>query len=213
MPQIVFATNNQHKLEEARALAKGAFEILSLADIGCHDDIPETAETLVGNALIKARWVKERYGFDCFADDTGLMVEALGGAPGVYSARYAGEHCSPTDNVRLLLKNMEGQTDRRASFTTVIALILGNEEYTFTGKVEGTIATEPHGNGGFGYDPIFIPTESGVPFAEMTPEAKNQISHRGRAMRKFIAFLTNDNKADSDSSDQGNANIKADNAL
>ncbi len=193
IPQIVFATNNLHKLEEARALAAGAFEILSLADIGCHDEIPETAETLEGNALIKAHWVKDRYGFDCFADDTGLMVDALDGAPGVYSARYAGEHCSPADNVRLILKNLEGVDDRRASFATVIALIQGDNQYTFRGEVEGTIATEPHGNGGFGYDPVFVPAESGVAFAEMTPEDKNAISHRGRAMRKFIAFLTNTN--------------------
>lgn len=191
--QIVFATNNLHKLEEARALARGTFEVLSLDDIGCHDDIPETADTLEGNALIKALWVKERYGYDCFADDTGLMVEALGGAPGVYSARYAGEQCSATDNMHLLLKNLEGASDRRAHFATVIALILRDDVFTFTGEVEGTIATEPHGNGGFGYDPVFIPTESGIAFAEMTPEAKNAISHRGRAMRKFMDFLNNGN--------------------
>lgn len=188
--KIVFATNNAHKLEEARALAKGAFEILSLAEIGCHDDIPETADTLEGNALIKARWVKERYGFDCFADDTGLMVDALDGAPGVYSARYAGEHCSPKDNIELLLEKMKGKTDRKAHFATVIALILNNQEHVFKGMVEGSIATEPHGDGGFGYDPIFVANESGLPFAEMTPEAKNAISHRGRAMRKLISYLT-----------------------
>ncbi|MDE6078223.1 MAG: non-canonical purine NTP diphosphatase [Muribaculaceae bacterium] len=187
--KIVFATNNAHKLEEARALAAGAFEILSLADIDCHDDIPETADTLEGNALIKARWVKEHYGYDCFADDTGLMVTALDGAPGVYSARYAGPECVAADNMALLLHNMEGKTDRRAAFVTVIALTLGGEEHLFRGSVEGTIATEPHGNGGFGYDPIFVPVESGIAFAEMTPEDKNAISHRGRAMRKFIEFI------------------------
>lgn len=190
LPKIVFATNNAHKLEEARALAEGSFEILSLAQIGCHDDIPETADTLEGNALIKARWVKERYGFDCFADDTGLMVDALGGAPGVYSARYAGEHCTPADNIRLLLGNLEGMADRKARFTTVIALILGDKTEIFSGSVEGTIASEPHGTNGFGYDPVFIADESGLPFAEMTAEAKNAISHRGRAMRKLIDFLT-----------------------
>lgn len=190
LPKLVFATNNAHKLEEARAIAGGKFEILSLSDIGCHDDIPETADTLAGNSLIKARWVKEKYGYDCFADDTGLMVEALDGAPGVYSARYAGPACSPADNVRLLLKNMEGIGNRRASFATVVALIEGDKEILFEGEVLGTIATEPRGNGGFGYDPIFVPDESGVAFAEMTPEDKNAISHRGRAMQKLKHYLT-----------------------
>ena len=189
LPKIVFATNNAHKLEEARALAAGAFEILSLSDINCHDDIPETADTLEGNALIKARWVKERYGYDCFADDTGLMVEALGGAPGVYSARYAGPGCTPADNVALMLRNMEGESNRRAEFATVIALIKDGKEHLFRGSVEGSIATEARGNGGFGYDPIFVADESGKAFAEMSPEAKNAISHRGRAMRKLIGFL------------------------
>lgn len=191
LPKIVFATNNAHKLEEARALASGTFEILSLSDIGCHDDIPETADSLEGNALIKARWVKERYGYDCFADDTGLMVDALGGAPGVYSARYAGPECEAKANMALLLANMEGQTDRKARFVTVIALLYKGEEYLFKGTVEGTIATEPHGTAGFGYDPVFVAEESGVAFAEMTAEAKNAISHRGRAMRKLIEFLIN----------------------
>lgn len=190
LPQIVFATNNAHKLEEARALAEGSFEILSLSDIGCHDDIPETADTLEGNALIKARWIKERYGHDCFADDTGLMVDALSGAPGVYSARYAGPECDATANMRLLLSNLEGVADRKARFVTVIALILGGEEHLFTGTVEGSIATEPHGSAGFGYDPVFVADESGMAFAEMTPEGKNAISHRGRAMRGLTGFLT-----------------------
>lgn len=164
--KIVFATNNPHKLEEARALAGREMEILSLSDIGCHDDIPETADTLEGNALIKAHWVKDRYGYDCFADDTGLMVDALGGAPGVYSARYAGESCSPADNIRLLLKNMEGEKNRKACFATVIALIIDGKEHIFRGEVAGEIALEPHGNGGFGYDPVFVAAESGLPFAE-----------------------------------------------
>ena len=189
LPEIVFATNNAHKLEEARAVAEGHFRILSLSDIDCHDEIPETADTLEGNALIKARWVKERYGYDCFADDTGLMVDALNGAPGVYSARYAGPDCIAADNVRLLLHNMEGKSDRRARFATVIALLQGSEERIFTGEVEGTIATEPHGEGGFGYDPIFVAKESGLPFAMMTAEGKNAISHRGRAMRRLIDYL------------------------
>lgn len=191
LPKIVFATNNAHKLEEARALTSGAFEILSLSDINCHDDIPETADTLEGNALIKARWVKEHYGYDCFADDTGLMVDVLDGAPGVYSARYAGPECDARANMAKLLNNMEGTSDRSARFATVIALIYGGEEYLFKGTVEGTIATEPHGMAGFGYDPIFVANESGKAFAEMSPEAKNVISHRGRAMRKLIEFLIN----------------------
>lgn len=190
LPKIVFATNNAHKLEEARALAGDSFEILSLAEIGCHDDIPETADTLEGNALIKARWVKDRYGYDCFADDTGLMVDALDGAPGVYSARYAGPECDAVGNMRLLLRNLEGVADRHARFVTVIALILGELTEIFTGSVEGDIATEPHGTNGFGYDPVFIARESGLPFAEMSAEAKNAISHRGRAMRGLIEFLT-----------------------
>lgn len=190
LPKIVFATNNAHKLEEARALAGDSFEILSLAEIGCHDDIPETADTLEGNALIKARWVKDRYGYDCFADDTGLMVDVLDGAPGVYSARYAGPECDAVGNMRLLLRNLEGEADRHARFVTVIALILGERTEIFTGSVEGDIATEPHGTNGFGYDPVFIARESGLPFAEMSAEAKNAISHRGRAMRGLIEFLT-----------------------
>ena len=189
--KLVFASNNKHKLEEARAILGDKFEVVSLAEIGCHDDIPETAETLEGNALIKARWVKERYGFDCFADDTGLMVEALDGAPGVYSARYAGEHCSFADNVNKMLREMEGKENRKAYFATVIALILNGETYTFEGKVDGYIATEATGEGGFGYDPIFIAEETGKSFAVMAPEEKNAISHRGRAMRQLANWLSN----------------------
>lgn len=190
-PEIVFATNNPHKLSEARALAADRLKILSLSDIGCHDDIPETSDTLEGNALIKARWVKERYGYDCFADDTGLMVDALDGAPGVYSARFAGDHCSPSDNIRLLLERLEGINDRKAHFSTVIALIQGNEEYLFRGSVNGSIATVPHGDNGFGYDPVFIADESGLPFALMTADAKNAISHRGRAVKALMKHLLN----------------------
>lgn len=187
--KLVFATNNKHKLEEARAILAGRFEVVSLAEIGCHDDIPETADTLEGNALIKARWVKERYGYDCFADDTGLMVEALGGAPGVYSARYVGEHCTFADNVNKMLREMQGAENRKAYFATVVALILNGETHTFEGRVDGLIATEPHGDGGFGYDPIFIAEETGRSFAEMSAAEKNAISHRGRAMRKLADFL------------------------
>lgn len=189
LAEIVFATNNLHKLEEARALAAGKMKILSLSDINCHDDIPETAATLEGNALIKARWVKEKYGYDCFADDTGLMVDALDGAPGVYSARFAGPQCNANDNMALLLEKLQGKSDRKARFVTVIALVKDGEEHLFTGKVEGTIATEPHGTEGFGYDPVFIAEESGLPFAEMSQQDKNAISHRGRAMRQLIDFL------------------------
>lgn len=191
LKKLVFATNNQHKLEEARAILAGQFEVVSLAEIGCHDEIPETADTLEGNSLIKARWVKEKYGYDCFADDTGLMVEALDGAPGVYSARYAGEHCTFADNVNKMLFEMTGKQNRKAYFATVISLILNGETKTFEGRVDGTIATEAHGNGGFGYDPIFIAEETGRCFAEMTPAEKNAISHRGRAMRKLAEYLAN----------------------
>lgn len=186
---IVFATNNKHKLEEARQIAGAAFNVLSLSEIGCHDDIPETAPTLEGNSLQKARWVKEHYGYDCFADDTGLMVDALNGAPGVYSARYAGDGCTPEDNIRKMLKEMEGKEDRHAKFRTVVTLLLDGETYQFDGEVEGDIATERDGESGFGYDPIFIAKETGKTFASMSAEAKNAISHRGRAMAKLYDFL------------------------
>lgn len=189
MKEIVFATNNPHKLEEIRNIAGGRMMIRSLADIGCHDDIPETADTLEGNALIKARWVRDRYGYDCFADDTGLMVDALGGAPGVMSARYAGEHCSPDDNIDKLLANLEGKDDRSAHFSTVIALCLNGEEHLFHGRVDGRIDTMRHGDQGFGYDPVFIPDETGISFALMSPEDKNAISHRGRATARLMDFL------------------------
>lgn len=186
---LVFATNNANKLREAREIVHDRFRILSLADINCHDEIPETAETLEGNALIKARWVHDRYGLDCFADDTGLMVDALDGAPGVYSARYAGPGCTPADNVRKLLHEMEGKENRDARFSTVVALIADGETHTFEGSVHGTITTEPSGTDGFGYDPIFRADESGRTFAEMSADEKNAISHRGRAMRKLAEFL------------------------
>ena len=194
MKKLVFATNNQHKLEEARAITAGKFELLSLADIDCHDDIPETAPTLEGNALIKARWIFDRYGFDCFADDTGLMVDALGGEPGVLSARYAGPGHDSEANMRKLLANMEGKADRKAHFSTAVALILDGKEYLFEGRVDGTIASEPGGENGFGYDPVFVADETGRRFAEMTTDEKNSISHRGRAMRKLAEFLENKSK-------------------
>lgn len=191
VPEIVFATNNHHKLEEARAILAGKLKVLSLADINCHDEIPETAETLEGNALIKAHWVKDKYGYDCFADDTGLMVEALDGAPGVYSARFAGDHCSPDDNIDLLLEKLKGEENRKAKFVTVVALILDGKEYLFEGEVKGSIAEKHCGTSGFGYDPVFIPENSSLSFAEMAPEEKNAISHRGRAMTKLARFLEN----------------------
>ena len=193
IPEIVMATNNPHKLEEARAILKDTVKVLSLSDIGCHDDIPETADTLEGNALIKARWVKEKYGYDCFADDTGLMVDALKGAPGVYSARFAGEHCSPADNIVLLLDKLAGIKERTARFATVVALIFEGKEYLFEGEIKGKIAKENSGNSGFGYDPIFIPEGYEISFAEMSADTKNSISHRGRAMKKLADFL-NDRK-------------------
>ena len=186
---IVFATNNAHKLGELRGIAGEEWNVVSLAEIGCHDDIPETAETLEGNALIKARWVQERYGYDCFADDTGLMVDALDGAPGVYSARYAGPGHDSVANMKLLLERMAGKDNRNAHFSTVIALVMDGEEHIFEGRVDGTIAREPSGCGGFGYDPVFVPENSGLTFSEMTAEEKNAISHRGRATRKLMEFL------------------------
>lgn len=189
MQEIVFATNNNHKLSEMRRIVGDRFKILSLAEIGCHDDIPETADTLEGNALMKARYVKERYGYDCFADDTGLMVDALGGAPGVYSARYVGPGHDSAANMALLLENLQGVTDRKARFVTVIALILDGVEKTFTGKVEGEILTAPEGDGGFGYDPVFRPEGHDATFALMSPDDKNAISHRGRATALLVEYL------------------------
>ena len=188
--QIDFATNNVHKLSEIRAILGRQMEILSLADIGCHDDIPETADTLEGNALIKARWVKERYGFDCFADDTGLEVEALGGGPGVHTARYAyPDRHDPVANTRKLLAELHDKDNRAARFRTVIALIQGTDEHLFEGIVEGHIATEERGTEGFGYDPVFAPEGGEKTFAELGVEAKNCISHRARAVKKLTDFL------------------------
>lgn len=192
--EIVFATNNAHKLQEVREILGSDCRVLSLAEIGCHDDIPETADTIEGNALLKARWVKERYGYDCFADDTGLEVDALGGAPGVRSARYAAQeggadHDSQA-NMRLLLRQMEGKTDRRARFRTVMALILGGEEHLYEGKVEGTITEGPRGNDGFGYDPVFLPQGESRTFAEMSAGEKNSLSHRRRALDAMLAALS-----------------------
>lgn len=190
MKKLVFATNNAHKLSEIRSITQGKVEILSLDDIGCHDDIPETAETLDGNAMMKARYVYERYGLDCFADDTGLEVEALGGAPGVHTARYAyPDRNDPEANTRKLLRELEGQTDRRAAFRTVIALIEDGHESCFEGRVDGYIAESERGTEGFGYDPVFSPEETGKTFAELGIETKNRISHRARAVAKLCEHL------------------------
>ena len=187
--KIVFATHNAHKVSEVQAVLGSEYQLVTATEAGISEEIPETQPTIEGNALQKARYVYEHIGLNCFADDTGLEVEALNGAPGVYSARYAGEHVSYADNNKLLLKNLAGCQNRKARFRTVIALILDGKEHLFEGRVEGTIATEPHGEGGFGYDPLFIPEGSQLTFAEMSPEAKNGISHRGRAVAKLVAFL------------------------
>ena len=189
MKTLVFATNNLHKLEEVRDILGGSFRIASLKEIGCTDDIPETADTLEGNALQKARYVKDKFGYDCFADDTGLEVEALGGAPGVFSARYAGPGHDSEANMRKLLKELEGKMNRQAQFRTVVALILEGREYTFEGIVRGTILTERRGTAGFGYDPVFVPEGYAETFAEMGSEEKNRISPRARAVQKLADFL------------------------
>lgn len=187
--KIVFATHNRHKVEEVQAVLGPSFQLVTAAEAGVAEEIPETQPTIEGNASQKARYVYEHTGLNCFADDTGLEVEALDGAPGVYSARYAGEHVSYDDNNALLLTNLDGKSNRRARFRTVISLIVDGQEHLFEGTVEGVIATEPHGDGGFGYDPLFIPDGYTTTFAKMSPGAKNGISHRGRAVAKLAAFL------------------------
>jgi len=190
MKRIVFATHNLHKLEEIRYILKN-YDVVGLPDIGCHEDIVEDSDNLQGNAKIKADFVTNNYHLDCFADDTGLEVEALDGAPGVFSARYAGEGCSYHDNVVKLLKAMEGIENRKARFRTVIALNINGEQFFFEGIVNGKILTEEHGNGGFGYDPVFQPDGFEESFSEMEMEEKNKISHRGRATTKLVEFLKN----------------------
>ena len=191
MRKLVFATNNKHKLEEARKILEGMVEVLSLSEIDCNDDIPETATTLEGNALIKARYIKEHYGYDCFADDTGLSVDALDGAPGVYSARYAGEDCNPQKNMEKLLNELNGIEYRSAAFVTCVALSLRGSEHIFMGEIAGEITKEPKGNAGFGYDPVFKPFGYDKTFAELGDDIKNQISHRAKAMEKLAQFLNN----------------------
>lgn len=187
--KLVFASNNEHKIAEIAKLVPTGFEVVSLASIGCADDIPETAETLEGNAILKAKYVWERFGLSCFADDTGLEVPALGNVPGVYSARYAGPQRNAADNMKMLLNELNEINQRDARFRTVIALILDGQIYTFEGIVNGTITREQHGNEGFGYDPIFKPEGFAQTFAEMDMIQKNTMSHRGRAVQKLVEFL------------------------
>ena len=187
--QLVFASNNKNKIKEIQQLLPDTIEILSLESIGCHEEIPETADTIEGNAILKANYVTEKYGYNCFADDTGLEVAALNGEPGVYSARYAGEQRDAGDNMDLLLENLLEKTDRTAQFKTVIALNINGKQHLFTGIAKGKITTEKSGNQGFGYDPIFQPDDFEETFAELSLEIKNKISHRGKATQLLIAFL------------------------
>ena len=186
---IVFATSNVNKVREVSALLDGNIEIVSLEDIGCTEEIPETQPTIEGNALQKARYVRDNYKIDCFAEDTGLEITALNGEPGVYSARYAGEDKDSEANMAKVLTKLEGKSDRTAQFKTVVALTLNEKEYTFEGVCKGHIATAKSGHQGFGYDPIFIPEGYDVSFAEMSAEDKNRISHRGKAIDKLKDFL------------------------
>lgn len=189
MIQLVFATNNLNKLKEVQALIPEHIKLLSLKDIGCFEDVPETQNTIEGNAIQKAEYIKKKYSYDCFADDTGLEVNALNGAPGVYSARYAGEQRSATDNTNKLLTELNSKSNRNAQFKTVIALHLNNELITFKGICKGEITTSKHGEKGFGYDPVFKPNGTNQTFAQMELKQKNSIGHRGKAVSKLVDFL------------------------
>ncbi|MFT5253306.1 MAG: XTP/dITP diphosphohydrolase [Flavobacteriales bacterium] len=189
--QLVFASNNKNKITELQSMLPENITILSLESIGCFEDIPETADTIEGNAILKANYVTEKYGFDCFADDTGLEVEALHGEPGVYSARYAGEQRNADDNMNKLLRELSDKSDRSAQFKTVITLNYKGTQHLFTGIAKGTITTEKSGTAGFGYDPIFQPLDYTETFAEISADLKNIISHRGKATQKLLAYLTN----------------------
>lgn len=186
--KLVFATNNKHKLEEVQAMLTN-FEIVSLAEINCFEDIPETADTLEGNAILKANFITEKYGLNCFADDTGLEVEALNNEPGVYSARYAGEDNNAEANMNKLLNNLKNTQNRKAQFKTAIALNIQGKQFIFEGVCKGTILTEKRGESGFGYDPIFMPDGFNRSFAEMNLAEKGSISHRGKAVEKLVTFL------------------------
>lgn len=187
--QLVFASNNKNKIQEIKHQLPADIELLSLEDIGCREDIPETADTIEGNAILKANYVTQKYGYNCFADDTGLEVEALNGAPGVYSARYAGEHKSAEDNMDKLLLKLDGNTNRNARFKTVIALNLNGEQHLFTGIVNGEITLVRAGDNGFGYDPIFKLEGLSYTFAQLSLDEKARLSHRGRAVQQLIEFL------------------------
>lgn len=189
MQTLIFASSNPNKIREVREMLDGLYEIKGLHDIGCTEEIPETADTIEGNALLKARYVVEHYGLNCFSEDTGLEVTALNGAPGVHSARYSGEDRDPQANIDLLQKNLAPHPDRSARFKTVIALSLDGVEHLFEGLVNGHIRQEQFGTGGFGYDPVFVPDGFSISFAEMGKEDKNRISHRGRAVQKLLDFL------------------------
>lgn len=187
--KLVFATNNLHKLREVQEMLSNSIEVLSLKDIGCFEEIEETENTLEGNAKLKADYITQKYGFDCFADDTGLEVEALNGKPGVYSARYAGEHGNAEKNMEKLLNELQNKSSRKAKFRTIIALNLNNKQYLFEGICDGKILNEKTGIKGFGYDPIFKPSNASCSFAEMSSEEKNIISHRGIAIQELVQFL------------------------
>jgi XTP/dITP diphosphohydrolase len=189
--KLVFASNNKNKLKEIQLLLPETIKLLSLEDIGCFEEIPETAETLEGNAILKADYVTQNYGYNCFADDTGLEIEALNGEPGVYSARYAGEQKCSEDNMNKVLSNLKGKNNRNAHFKTVVALNLDNKQFLFEGIVRGEITQDKIGSEGFGYDPIFIPSNYDKTFAELSINEKSTISHRGIAIAKMIDFLKN----------------------
>jgi len=187
--KLVFASNNKNKINEIQSILNGSIQLLSLEDIGCHEEIPETANTIEGNAIMKANYVTEKYGYDCFADDTGLEVQSLNGEPGVYSARYAGEQKNADDNMDKLLSSLINKEDRSAQFKTVIALNIKSEKKLFTGIAKGTITLNKAGNHGFGYDPIFQPENYSETFAELSSAIKNKISHRAKATQQLIDFL------------------------
>lgn len=189
MHTLVFATNNPHKAKEVEQILGGQYQVKTLKDIGCLEDIEETADTLEGNAIIKAQYVKNNYGFDCFSEDTGLFVNALNGDPGVHTARYAGEARNADDNINLLLKNLADKTDRSARFITIITIIMGEKEIHLEGICPGRIAQQRSGTGGFGYDPVFIPDGYDQTFAELGEEIKNQISHRALATKQLVSYL------------------------
>lgn len=187
--KLVFASNNKHKIQEIKQLLPETFEIVSLEDIGCFEDIPETADTIEGNAILKADYVTQNYGLPCFADDSGLEVEALNGQPGVFSARYAGEQKNDEDNIQKLLTELQNHSNRKAQFKTVIALNLNGEQHLFTGIIKGQIISEKRGTNGFGYDPVFVAENSDKTFAELSSEEKNKVSHRAKAVKELIGFI------------------------